>query len=316
MKFIVIALPRNPKSAGSMVLYELADEIRNLGFEAARVLIAQNKDGHFFVSIDEKNFLPLTTDTLERYFDPENDVIIHGENLHHKFFDKFNVARYYLNKIGALRNIGVPKDGEYKIAWQTSYVEAPDFVLRRPVIKTPINEALKLDQPRLVDVTYIGKGILYEPNLRRLPGTIELTRSWPDDIDEYLLLLSKTRFLFTYDVQTSVVEEAIMYGAQPVLMTHMPMNNMKEVRSAHPYELSECYLSSEEFSKLTDKNIDQNFSHFCLKRKQFISYLEMQKSDYNEKLKVLLGSIQERFNPLAFNPEKYMNAVSSISLKI
>ena len=79
MKFIVIALPRNPKSAGSMVLYELADEIRNLGFEAARVLIAQNKDGHFFVSIDEKNFLPLTTDTLERYFDPENDVIIHAE---------------------------------------------------------------------------------------------------------------------------------------------------------------------------------------------------------------------------------------------
>ena len=54
MKFIVIAPPRNPKSAGSMVLYELADEIRNLGFEAARVLIAQNKDGHFFASIDEK----------------------------------------------------------------------------------------------------------------------------------------------------------------------------------------------------------------------------------------------------------------------
>ena len=68
----------------------------------------------------KKNFLPLTTETLERYFDPENDVIVHGENLHHKFFDKINVARYYLNKTGALRNIGVPKEGEYKIGWQTS----------------------------------------------------------------------------------------------------------------------------------------------------------------------------------------------------
>jgi hypothetical protein len=48
MKFFVIAAPRNPKSAGSMVMYELADEIRNLEFAAVRVLIAQNKDGHFF----------------------------------------------------------------------------------------------------------------------------------------------------------------------------------------------------------------------------------------------------------------------------
>ena len=56
MKCIVIALPRNPKSAGSKVLYELADEIRNNGFEAKRVLIARNNDGRFFVSIDEKTF--------------------------------------------------------------------------------------------------------------------------------------------------------------------------------------------------------------------------------------------------------------------
>ena len=316
MKFIVIAPPKNPKSAGSMVLFELADEIKNLGYEAARVLIAQNKEGHFFVSIDDKNYVPLAIDTLEKYFDPETDVIIHGENLHHKFFDKFNVARYYLNKIGALRNIGVPRDEEYKIAWQTSYVEAPDFVLRRPVIKKPINEAIELDQPRLLDVTYIGKGSLYEPNLRRLPGTIELTRIWPDNIDEYLLLLSKTRFLFTYDVQTSVVEEAIVYGAQPVLMTHMPMNNMEDLRAAHPYELSECYLTSGEFSKLTDKNIDQNFRHFFSKRKRFMSYLEMQKSEYNKKLNDLVESIQIRFTTPGVNREKYIRAVSSISSKI
>jgi hypothetical protein len=160
-----------------------------------------------------------------------------------------------------------------------------------------------------LDVTYIGKGSLYEPNLRRLPGTIELTRNWPDNIDEYLLLLSKTRFLFTYDVQTSVVEEAIVYGAQPVLMTHMPMNNMEDVRAAHPYELSECYLTSGEFSKLTDKNIDQNFRHFFSKRKQFMSYLEMQKSDYNEKLNLLLESIQNRFTTPGFNSQQHIKVV-------
>ena len=224
-----------------------------------------------------KKTLPLATNTLEQYFDPKNDVIIHGENLHHKFFDKFNVARYYLNKIGALRNIGVPRDGEYKIAWQTSYVDAPDFVLRRPVIKKPINEVLELNQARLMDVTYIGKGALYEPNFKRLLGTFELTRSWPDDIDEYLLLLSKTRFLFTFDVQTSVIDEAIIYGAQPVLMTHKPMNNMGDLRAAYPHELFACCLTSEEFRRLTNENIEHNFNHFSSKRLEFISYLEQQK---------------------------------------
>lgn len=73
------------------------------------------------------------------FFDPKCSVVIHGENLHQKFFGKFNVARYYLNKIGALRNIGVPQQREYKIGWSTSYIDDPDFLLRRPIIKKPIS---------------------------------------------------------------------------------------------------------------------------------------------------------------------------------
>ena len=278
-----------------MVLYELADQIRNLGYEATRVLIAQNKDGHFLLSIDEKNYIPLTTGTLEQYFDPKNDIIIHGENLHHKFFDRFNVARYYLNKIGALRNIGVPRDGEYKIAWQTSYVDSPDILLRRPVIKKPVNETLQLDQPRLIDVTYIGKGSLYDPKFRRLPATLELTRNWPDDIDEYLFLLSKTRFLFTFDVQTSVVEEAIVYGVQPVLMTHMPMQNVEDAKAALPHETSACCLSFDEFCQLTNDNLDDHFVDFYAKRDKFIIYLDQQRANYQANLECLLTALESNF---------------------
>ena len=295
MEFIVIAPPKNPKSAGSMVLYELADEIKNLGYKAARVLIAQNKEGHFFVSIDEKNYVPLAIDTLEKYFDPNNVVIIHGENLHHKFFDKFNVARYYLNKIGALRNIGVPRDEEYKIAWQTSYVEAPDIVLRRPVIKKPIHEALKLDQPRLVDITYIGKGSLHKPNLRRLPGTIELTRNWPDNIDEYLLLLSKTRFLFTFDLHTAVIEEAIFYGAQPVLMTHLPMKNFEDAKATIRNEVVTCCLTFDEFCQITNDNLDEHSNSFYAKRQMLVSYLDRENTEYQARLEQLLKILESGF---------------------
>lgn len=71
-----------------MVLYELAEEIRRTGFSAERVLLAQNKDGHFFISTDEKKYMLLYTDTLGHFFDPKCSVVIHGENLHHKFFLK------------------------------------------------------------------------------------------------------------------------------------------------------------------------------------------------------------------------------------
>ena len=296
MSFIVIAPPKNPKSAGSMVLYELAEEIRRAGFSAERVLLAQNKDGHFFISIDEKKYMPLYTDTLGHFFDPKCSVVIHGENLHHKFFDKFNVARYYLNKIGALRNIGVPRQGEYKIGWSTSYIDDPDFLLRRPIIKKPISEQLQLDQPRLFDLTYVGKAHLYDKQFSRLPGTIELTRTWPSDVDEYLFLLSKTRFLFTFDTQTSVVEEAIVYGAMPVHMTQKPFKSLVEWKKNAAVELSDCCLSIDEFKKLNNDNLNEYVKHFHKKRIEFIAHLDRQKGDYQARLIDLLISLQLRFD--------------------
>ena len=297
-KFIVIAPPKNPKSAGSMVLYELADEISNLGYEATKVLLGQDNKGHFYISVDEKNYMPLGEETLEHLFNPQNSLIIHGENLHHKYFDKFNVARYYLNRIGALRNIGVPREGEYKIAWNKNFVDDPDFIIRKPVIKKPVHETLRTNQPRLIDLTYVGKGHLYDSGLCRLPGTFELTRSWPNDDDEYLLLLSKTRFLFTFDVQTAVIEDAIYYGVIPVLMTHMPLKNMQELTKSYPKELAECCLSFEDFEKLTDENVDDFYTDFFQKRQHFIAYLNKHKTEYRGQLNELITSIQAKFNPV------------------
>jgi hypothetical protein len=313
MEFIVIAPPKNQKSAGSMVLYELADEIRCLGYRATRIILAQNKDGLFFISIDETNFIPLETDTLEQLFDPINSVIIHGEILHHKYFDKFNVARYYLNKIGALINIGVPRKGEYKIAWNENFVNDPDFILRRPVIKKPTKEVLQLDQPRWIDLTYVGKGKLYDASFCRLPGTLELTRNWPDDVDEYLLLLSKSRFLFTYDVQTAVIEEAIFYGVIPVLLTCMPMRSMDELRKIYSKELLECCLVFEDFEKIINDNSNNFFTQFYQNRQRFITCLDQQSINYQGQLNDLIRSIQLRFDPMAFNPKEYVNSGSSIS---
>ncbi|MDB2513452.1 hypothetical protein N9Y31_02955 [Alphaproteobacteria bacterium] len=302
MKFVIIAPPKNLKSAGCMFLYNFADEIRATGYEAVRIILAQNRNGDFFVSCDEKNFVPLEPDTLEKIVDPSESIVIHGENLHHKFFDKFNVARFYLNKIGSLRNIGVPRPNEYKIAWNPSFVDKPDFILRRPVTKKPEKEILQLNQSRLIDLTYVGKGHLYDANFGRLPSTLELTRDWPKNVDEYLYLLSKTRFLFTYDVKTAVVEEAVFYGAVPVIMTHLPMSNMEDVKGAYNVELKNCCLLFEEFEKLNADNVQEFFDNFYFHRKKFITYLEQQEIDYRERLVELIESILERFSMIPNEP--------------
>ena len=54
MKFIVVSPRENPKSAGSMFLFQLAESIENLGYEANRILIAQNDQGHFLSVLIKK----------------------------------------------------------------------------------------------------------------------------------------------------------------------------------------------------------------------------------------------------------------------
>jgi len=295
MNFIVIAPPKNQKSAGSLVLYELADELKLAGFKAARVLIAQDKSGDFFISSDEESYIPLAIDTLERQFDPANTIIIHGENLHHKYFDKFNVARYYLNKIGALRNVGVPRHGEFKISWQENYVENADFLLRRPVIKKPINEPLRLDQPRSIDLTYIGKGHLYTPALGRLPQTIELTRIWPDNVDEYTYLLSRTRFIFSFDVVSSVIEEAIFYGAAPVIVNCQPFKSFHAWGETIDKTVFDCCCDLSDFENITDNNIDEYFEKFFASRLLMVKRLKKMEQEYGCNLKNLANAISDYF---------------------
>ena len=280
-----------------MFLYELAEEIQKLGFEAYRIILKQNQNGSFFVSTDEKRFILLENDTLEKLVSPKNTIIIHGENLHHKYFDKFKVARYYLNKIGALKNIGVPRVDEFKVAWNSSYVDRPDFVLSRAKIKKPATKMIHFDQPRSIDLTYIGKGKLYNTQIGRLPGTIELTRSWPNNVDEYLLLLSKARFLFTYDVISNVVTEAIAYGAVPVIMTYQPLANLQMLKNTYDPGVFKCCMLAEDFEKLDGDSLSSFFKQFRKDRKFVCDEFDRSNINFQQRLRDLLRALLTRFGP-------------------
>ena len=82
---------------------------------------------------------------------------------------------------------------------------------------------------RCLDLTYIGKGANHRSDLKRLPQTLLLSRDWPNNDDEYLFLLSKTKHLFTYDPVSQVIHDAIAMGARPVLMTKSPLSSAQFV---------------------------------------------------------------------------------------
>ena len=146
-------------------------------------------------------------------------ILIHGENKHFRYFDGLNVVRYYLASLDHLLKRGVVRDGEFKLAWERMYCDDAHLVLKKNMFRGDLNSINSLSlYNRYIDLTYIGKAHLWGGATYRLKNTILLTRNWPESDYEYFHLLSKTKFLFSYDHITSVTEDAILLGALPIFL--------------------------------------------------------------------------------------------------
>jgi hypothetical protein len=134
-----------------------------------------------------------------------------------------NYCRYYLNKMGVLTNKGKIAEREYKIAFNKMYLEDYDFYLPQYTGGISLEDAKQLQlNDRQIDLTYIGKGNRYITDPPTLPDSVLITSSWPPTKKQYYYLLSKTRFLYSYDSVTAVCEDAALLGAIPLYMTHAP----------------------------------------------------------------------------------------------
>ena len=216
-EYIVMTPPFMRGSAGIRFLNELTDDIRATGRKVHRIYSFTANVG-LVAGTDGEKFYKCEPDLLRHLTgNPKKLIVIHGENQDCQYFMGLNVARYYLNRIGALRKVGIPRDGEFKITWDAAFCDAPDFTLRTCTLRYPPQKAASLElKERDIDLTYIGKAKLKLPNAARLPDTLELRRDWPDNDDEYFYLLKRTRYLYTYDTVTSVVDDAITFGAIPI----------------------------------------------------------------------------------------------------
>ncbi len=251
--YVIMTPPPNTKSAGITYLNSLADYLRAIGRHVIQLFaVYPGEHLHVWGSTDipthnhwvtpwSGHWVKCEPGQLAKVFEGQSVIVIHGENQHFKWFEGLNVVRYYLHTIGGLQKLGVPREGEFKLAWHPMFCANADHFLSKSMVRADLDAARLMSlNDRSLDLTYIGKASLRNPNARRLKDTVELTRNWPSNDDEYFYLLSKARYLFTYDAATSVIDDAIIMGAMPILMGTEPFSREEWEKNLDPAIVG-CY---------------------------------------------------------------------------
>jgi hypothetical protein len=298
--YVIMTPPPNIKSAGITYLNEIGKNLRSIGKRVLNIYHIEPQ-GELYLwgadSIPETNhwatpwqgkWVKWYPGIFERIIGDTPSIFIHGENKHYKWFENFNVVRYYLAGISALQKKGVPREGEYKLAWDLSFCNEADFVLRKCMFRGDMASAEKKSiENRNLDLTYEGKAWIRSKFNPRLPETLELKRNWPEFDDEYFYLLSKTRFLYTYDHITSVVEDAVFLGALPVFLDESIKNNLSWMASINA-DLQGCFCFSGDDKASVLKDFDFH-------RKIFIEKSMLRNSMYTDNLKMFCIDVEKRF---------------------
>jgi hypothetical protein len=134
--------------------------------------------------------------------------------------DAKHIIRYFLNKDGALTGRKVrPGPDDFILAFSQSMHPNPHHVC---LYAGHDYETFCADNTiptgeRRFDVTYIGKGVL-SGLTGIMPGTIEITRTWPKTKEQLAILLRNCRFFYTGDACSKINTEALSCGAVPVYL--------------------------------------------------------------------------------------------------
>jgi hypothetical protein len=218
--YLITAPPYNEKSAGQAVMHKFCHELNQLGFESYLVLMTNPnwpKD------------LPMTNPRFQTPIAPMNNnlvqdsIVVYPEIVTGNPLGAKRVVRYLLNKEAQFGQ-GVIKKAptDYVLVYSNLYGTGHCNLLIPHYNFEIFNEFGALDlEKRTQSCWYIGKGDKYG-EVSPVPGALEITRSWPADRFELASILKKTKLLFTWDSTTSLITDAIMCGAVPVLLRIEP----------------------------------------------------------------------------------------------
>lgn len=211
-RFFVVAPPLRHSSAGIVVLHELIDDLMALGYETSWVCTSIEKDG------DRFNF------AAAEGVDSDSAVVIYPEVITGNPLGAKNVVRYLLNYVGAVRGNAMQHGSrDFLLAYMPQYCPYAHAVLTK-LVALPQTEHWDQEEfsERVMSATYVGKGGSYG-DCFLIPDTIEITRSDPPTRNDLFDLLRHMKFLFSWDMISSINTEASLLGAVPVFMQPAPL---------------------------------------------------------------------------------------------
>jgi hypothetical protein len=218
--YLITAPPYNEKSAGQSVLHKMCHELNQLGFESYLVMMTNPnwpKD------------MPMTNPRWQTPIAPLNknlvqdSIVVYPEIVTGNPLSAKRVVRYLLNKEGQFGQGPIHKSpSDYILIYSNLYgsghgkllIPHFDFEIFNEIGATPFDQ-------RTQTAWYDGKGAKYG-NISPIEGAIAITRQWPEDRRELAEILKHTKLLFSWDSTTSLLVDAMMCGAVPVLLRVEP----------------------------------------------------------------------------------------------
>jgi hypothetical protein len=218
-KKYIICAPLYSGSAGVRVLYMLRDILEEKGFDAKIFCLSKNTQTDLSVFTKK-----ITNDNRK------NDIVVYPEIVAGNPLRIRNVARLILFYPG--RNGGMRRYHKSEML----FTYHPEFMPDADILTIPwIDESL-FNNPgyeRTQDCCFVYKGGRWK-DVKELNNLPTITMRWPESREKLADLLKHTKTLYSFDNASAVLEEALLCGANVMLVTaegYMPYKSRYKYES-------------------------------------------------------------------------------------
>lgn len=297
---IIITAPAyDHRSAGIRVLHTLCNELNLCGRPCYLVFYRFRQEGgadyyttdatdHYCPDLGHIKRLPETTNINELRQIIDEAIVIYPEVLRINPLEAKRVVRFILNSPSYPMFEG-PDD--LIVCFSQNFWPSP-----KPNLMILIDEPMFNDhgtQPVLqrgMDCTYIGKGVKYGACFK-IPGSVQLERTWPEDKESLAVMLRNTRYFFTWDLVTQTNCDAIRCGAIMVVMKWHPFT---------PDVLSSSELGNLPYAEATVVNnalqLSYNAVEYEEKRQDFLDKYRLRAQTNRQRTEAFITCLNEKFS--------------------
>lgn len=299
MKFLIAARPYNHQSFGVVCLHKLRQQLLDLGHDAEIIfLTGDGKNCEWGFSDDPKFYQPnasqiIIKDVKEYLKEVRKEgFIVYPEIVNGNPLGGRNVVRYLLNREGALKPWGMDASNrDFFLVHSIKFRDKFNYALFNvPSINWLDEDSLETFEKRSIDVTYLGKGQKFGFD-KIIKNTLEITRQWPNTQQQLRLLLSKTRFFFTFDPLTATSLDAILCGAIPCVF----YSDKFDTTSIEDMEIPVFSAYAKLNKNFEVEKIDFNIKSFRETRQEIIEKMRYLESNYADRVAVLASEINSFF---------------------